>query len=402
MATTKVSNRFYVTAINDGSSVSVALMNDKPLAQVYNPLSGNCVPNWTDSTKQPTAFAVVRINGSIKAPVANTDQWYYNTTLLTFDSTTQVSTGQFAGKFQRLTNYTVDGKLMPALKIIDNLAVAGNYDQDTLTLKGQVEAGGYNIDYSVSTCIRITQQATSGYYGYVQGDSYVTSGTSGTAGYTANMEAYLYNGDDPVIAYKTVWVREGVDEPDEDLTDSWPKTIYATNYVANCSINASEIVDYVVIRVDFYDSNDAKVFSAFWDVDDMQDMEEMYITHGTMNQNNASLRKDENVDFKIWMGKRTNQFEIDPHYNTFKVKMLNSEGNTVPCSLSETTNNTIQKDTVSGTEYVDITKQIVVGPTGSTVTVPYGGLVRITYDFAHDLGDTITGIIVASYENNQS
>ena len=238
--------------------------------------------------------------------------------------------------------------------------------------------------------MRISLMSSSGYYGYVEGDSYVNSPNPTDAGYTATMNARLLIGDQPVQQFKTKWYREGID------TNPFA-TVTAANGVATTTLNASQITDYVVVRVEFYDMQNNKVFTSLWDIDDMQDTEEMFITHGTSNQNNASLRTGETVTFKIWMGRRTEQYEVDDRYTNFKVKILDSAGQTVLCSLS---GNTIIQDDSQGTEYVDITaSDVEIKPASSgdpAVIAENAGVVSVTYTFTHQLGDTITGIVVAS------
>lgn len=397
---TKVSNRFFVTAISDGSTVSAVLRSNKSLSQVYSQEAGTCVPDWNLPANQPTVFAVVRVNGTYRVPDLAGAIWSYNGQTIEFDPVTNKSTNFLDGGepvFER-TTYTIDEVVgsvtnhwtMPALKVIRNLAHVGNTDQDTITLDNSVEVGGTQIDYSVSVPVRISLMSSSGYYGYVEGDSYVNSPNPTDAGYTATMNARLLIGDQPVQQFKTKWYREGID------TNPFA-TVTAANGVATTTLNASQITDYVVVRVEFYDMQNNKVFTSLWDIDDMQDTEEMFITHGTSNQNNASLRTGETVTFKIWMGRRTEQYEVDDRYTNFKVKILDSAGQTVLCSLS---GNTIVQDDSQGTEYVDITaSNVEIKPASSgdpAVIAEKAGVVSVTYTFTHQLGDTITGIVVAS------
>lgn len=401
---TKISNRFFVTAISDGTTVSAVLRSDKTLSQVYSQEAGTSIPDWNLPANQPTVFAVVRVNGTYRVPYLAGAKWSYNGQEILFDPVTNKSTNFLDGVepiFER-TTYVIDEIVgtvtnhwtMPALKILRNLAHVGNTDQDTITLDNSVEVGGTLIDFTVSVPVRISNMSSSGYYGYVEGDSYVNSPNPTDPGYTATMNAKLLIGDQPVQQFKTKWYREGIDtNPFASVT--------ATSGTATTTLNASQITDYVVVRVDFFDMQNNKVFTSLWDIDDMQDTEEMFITHGTSNQNNASLRYGESTTFKIWMGRRTDQFEVDNRYTQFQVKILNSDGQTVLCSLS---GNTIQIDQ-QGSEYVDITAtDVEIRPAGSdpAVIAEKAGVVTVTYNFAHQLGDTITGIVVASGDDNSN
>lgn len=396
----KISNRFFVTAVADGSTVSAVLRSDKSLSQVYSPEAGTSVPDWNQSANQPTVFAVIRVNGIYRIPDLVNAKWMINGQEILFDANGK-STNFIDGSnpiFEK-TTYTITEVVgqetrhwtMPALKILRNLANVGNTDQDTISLDNSVEVGGIQINYNVSVPVRISIMSSNGYYGYVEGDSYVTSPVPGQQGNVATMNAHLLVGNQPVQQFRTMWYREGID-------DDPFATVASTNGVATATLNANQIVDYVVVRVDFYDMSGNKVFTALWDVDDMQDLEEMFITHGTSNQNNASLREGETTTFKIWMGRRTEQYEVDARYTSFKVKILDSAGQTVKCRMD---GSSIVQD-ATGSEYVDITaSNVEIKPASSgdpAVVAAKAGVVAISYTFAHQLGDTITGIVVASAE----
>ena len=282
-----VSGRFYVTSIKDGTVISAVMRSDKTLAQMFSTDSGACNPDWTVAANQPTAFVVCRSGGTLKSPTQGSIKWYYNGVLISF--TNNLSTNftytdgnntlpLFQQGFDR--SVTVDGVTanMPWLKVLGNLANVGNTDQDVITCDGSVDLSGSAVAFSVSAAVRISKLSGSGYFGWIDGDSMVTSGASGTPGYTAAMTAYLTNGTNAVNDFQTEWWREGVDSS---------TAFQAKSASHSCSINASQITDNVVMRCDFYDSSGTeKLYSAYWDVDAAQDEEEMYITHGTSNQNN--------------------------------------------------------------------------------------------------------------------
>lgn len=389
---TRVSNRVFITAVNDGASLSAVLRSDDALTQVYSPVSGACIPDWNDPANQPTVFAVLRVKGVYKSSSWLNVKWSYNGEEIIFDSSTNLSTNFMDGSnpiFQR-TSYEIVEKgnryIMPALKILRNLANVGNQDQDVIQLEGGLEIGGSRIPYSCNIAVRISQQSSSGYFGFVEGNSFIS-----TAGGTAKMDAYLYNGTDPVRRFTTKWYREGIDET------PW-KTVVATESVAEVTITEQEVTDYVVIRVDFYNEDNEKIFTAFWDIDDLQDMEEMFVSYEDANP--SALREDELLTLKVWMGRRTDQYEVDDRYTKFTIKMLNSSNETVPCLLRGGTPGQVidvPGEGEQGEENVDITQSNVIIKGGSDpIRAGVAGVVRVPYSFAVELGETISGILVAS------
>ena len=399
---TKVSNRVFITAINDGTSISAVLRSDKSLAQTYSSISQIAVPNWDDPENQPTAFAVIRVKGEFRSSSWVDVTWSYNGKVIPFDPETNLSTGEFIDSdgypiFEK-TFYMVKGEgnarySMPAIKILRNLATVGNQDQDVIQLDGRVEVNGSQIPYSCNIAVRISQQSSSGYFGFINGNSYITS-----AGGTATMKAYLYNGVQKVMKFKTLWYREGIDKT------PW-KTEETDTGVAQVTITEQEVTDYIVIRVDFYNSNgageDEKVFTAFWDIDDMQDLEEMFVSFEDANP--AALRENELLTLKVWMGRRTDQYKVDDRFTNFTIKMLNSANETVPCLLRGDTPGTpgqvidVPGEGEHGEENVDITQSNVIIKGGSDpIRAGVAGVVRVPYSFAVELGETISGILVAS------
>lgn len=392
-----VSNKFYVTTIADNYTLSAVLYVDGSLTQAYNPESGARIPDWqTDTSSRPTLYSIVRVNGELKT-VQNVT-WYYNSQALTFDANhlSNAVTGADAGTFFDTTKSVETGKpVQPAVQLRKNLASANNQDHDVISLSGKVEVGGALMPFNISYPVRITTQSSSGYFGYITGDSVISSDTSTDPGYTANMSAVLYNGMSQVQSFYTKWYREGID------TTTPFRTVSATNYTADTTINASQVLDNVIIRVEYYASSAAGsplLYTAFWSVDDIRDPEELQIAHGLSNQNNASLRVGESVGFYTWMGRRDDPTYVDTTYTEFKLKITGANNVRIPISIDKTNNYVISKDTTSISEYIDIT---VTGSTTlpTSVTTTAAGRATIEYDFGEEAGGMVTGYIVAYGSN---
>lgn len=67
-----ISNKIYVEAIDDGSTLHAQLLSDKPLSQGYT--SSGCVPNWNTAANQPIIY-VDLINGSDRVAANSGGTW---------------------------------------------------------------------------------------------------------------------------------------------------------------------------------------------------------------------------------------------------------------------------------------------------------------------------------------
>lgn len=399
----QVSNRFFVTSIKDGTVVTAAIYSDKPLVQLIDKQNVPD-PDWTASANQPTVWCTTRTGSTIKSPTSFT--WYVNNQAITFPNNptpgVSVSTN-FDGAFMYMTK-TIDGKTLPSIKIIKNIITWDNADNDILVCSGAMEYNGADIGFSVSTTIRRGELGASGYYGWIEGDSYVTA-QSGNDG-TANMQAHLKTADGTVNSYTTKWFREGVTPSGRWTAEGRSAT--PTGGVASMDILGSEITDYVVVRCDFYDTQNTKVYSAYWDVDDMEDEEEMYMASyndgsSVSNGLDVCLRTDQVVSYVAWVGKRGDQTTIDAKYTVFKVKLLDYEGKTI----TSLTGSGVEKKNSSG-NWVAVVNADVDGSgyiTITTTTTMTGynggnsfacGMIKIPASFADAHGGRLTGIVTAT------
>lgn len=392
----QVSNRFFVTSIKDGTLVTAALYSDTTLAQLITPGTNASSPDWTDPNEQPTVWCVVRAGATTKTP--SSFKWYLNGNEILFPAnpTTGTASTNFAGIFKWAT-VIVDGVTCAALKIAGNIITITNQDNDVLTCSGYVEYNGAQIEYTVNTTIRMSTLSGSGYYGWISGDSYVTSQSA-----SAVMKARLRTADGTVNNFYTKWYREGID------TSTPFATAQSANGgetgVAQVSILGSQITDYVVMRVDYYENSSSTdiLYSAYWDVDDMEDDEEMYMCSYVVNNVkgglDVSLREGQSVQMLVWMGKRGDQTNIDARYqvagSTYKCRILDSEGATI-------TNYTDSGVTTgSGSLIVDTNGFLNIK--SSAITIPgvtgtkVGGSIVIPATFADAHGGKLTGIVVVT------
>ena len=310
----QISNRFYVTALEDGTTLHGNLASDKTLTQAWNGVSA--VPNWTDVSEQPTIHLTLLSGATLVAP-ATGYKWYYNGTEITAaDTRFQITTKSVTYADQTVT--------MPALKIVANLASTFTVDVDVITFKGSYVINGSGVEFSCDAQIRISAITANGKLGvinFVNGISDITE-----AGQTITMYGKLYgsNGqsDDTVT---TKWYLNASTTPTSGTTISGQSNAY--------QVSESQVVDHATVRCEFYDTSDNLLYTAYASIDDMQDPEFMYIQYNGNNGNAASLRKTDHAPFVIWVGKRDDAGVLggaaNPTYPIIKVKLLDGNGDTI-------------------------------------------------------------------------
>jgi len=388
----KVSNRFMVTAIHDGTALNAIMRCNTTLSQM---VSGNtCVPDW--NTDHPQVWVQTDLAGAAKAPTAASIVWSYNGNAITFDEQTNMSTGSFVDAFgnplfQKTTRRvgTID---FPAINIMRNLGSEGNTDNDVIACSGSVEDNGYPLDFAVSLPVRMSAMTGSGYIGQITGEQAVTTATP-----NITLSAKLYNGTTPETTFWTKWCDEG---SGEYLNNGNPIAA-GSGGVAQLSIGVSDITDFIVLRCDFYTENPnnngaTPVYSAFWEVDDETDDERMYIANNATgnaanNKGGAFLRDGQSVTFTAWMGKNTSATTIDERYQHFYCRLYDNKNNVLKVGGAGTPMGT---KTIMPSGLFDITSQVTVPGVSGTKT---GGSVTITYGYLNEsAGGEMSGIVIAS------
>lgn len=380
-----ISDRFFVTAIEDGTNVAAELRSTQPLRQSVS--NSGIVPNWeTDVASQPTVFCIARNGGVVTVP--NAGKWLYNDMELTFDETTHLSTNTgYVGVFQETTHtYTVGqtNYSMPAVKIVKNLGSANNVDMDVISYHGQIVVSNTSLNFDVSLPIAITELKASGYQGVLLFDTTNGRGTSITSktgnGSSVRILAKMYNNAAQYTGQHTCkWFLNESSTPFKTTTGTSEAAHYA-------DVTEAMVTDYAVLRCEWYDtaSTPNLLCSAFIGIDDEQDPEKLWISYGTgsgiANGNSASLRKDESVEFVVWVGKQSDPTSVDTAYTTFSAKLLDAEGQ----PLASTTFNDGDSST-NASGIIDITDSQNANH----------GKIRLTWYDANNAGGNITGIVIA-------
>lgn len=389
-----IGNRFFVTALDDGTTLHGNLSVDGSLSQAWNEATQSAVPNWattgtTGTEDQPTLMLTL-LSGSTYIGTDSSSpngyiseaKWYYNdngadseilfsttSTTITVGSTT--ITGyldtNMNQKFLKTTK-SLNGVTVPALRIVQNLASSSNVDLDTITFKGKYNSGSGILDFVATAQVRISKVSSGGYIGVINFANGVSDIT--TSPQTISMTGVLYDSASATVgSVKTEWYLNG----------TVFRSLNSTNTV---SVTDADVVDNAVVRCDFYvtkDSTDVFVYSAYASIDDMQDNEYMYIQYAGANGNAASLRKGQTVTFEIWVGKTTDA-TVDPSYAHFQVQLIDGSGNIIHGALSPV------EPEIGNTGW----RPITVNQTSHKAEL------SITYAIADTHGKNITGILRAS------
>lgn len=139
--------------------MGVSLPEGQGMVQYFNPSTGICTPDYTDTSKQiilyPQAYS--SSVGSFVVPDIEVMQWYLNTpeidSAAILDDNGNVKS-IYADRFEK-TTYTVNNKTFPAIKIIGNLASSTSLSDKTIyfrsTFNGKLATCKQDINIEPST-----------------------------------------------------------------------------------------------------------------------------------------------------------------------------------------------------------------------------------------------------------
>lgn len=193
-----ISNNFTLTAyIGSKTYVNMLVVDQGKLHQFYDKDNGGkCSPDWEASTlEQPKFhFECRTTDGKIQKVQLNENlKLYYNESPIAFGSD-KVSTGTFAGMFKY--EDIAETEATPAYRqysIIKNIATAGNMDNDTIRVEGQILTDGNNLETVSSpiTTIHVIPVASGGSAYFMEIDApAIKPGETST-----NITAHVYKSD---------------------------------------------------------------------------------------------------------------------------------------------------------------------------------------------------------------
>jgi hypothetical protein len=366
-----VTNKFFISAVDDGSTMTATLSKNMALSQSYSPNNGGVwMPNFTTDSPILTPYI---LKGATRLQ-PTTQNWYCNGILLAFDTTTKkCTTPIYVNVFQLIT----DANGYECLKIIDNLAKPGNLDADSIMLEGTVEFNGAQVEFAVRETIMLTEVQGNGYSSTF---TFSPSNTITERGQTITITGKLYaNGAEYTGNYDCNWYLN-----DSSAVSATGKTL---------TLQEANVVDYVVIKCEFIivGTERTKVLTSYTSVDDASDNDQMQVScdirgQGTNNGNSATLHADQIADIKFWMAYETNKaIGSNNKFTTYSVKLFNTK---MESNIGAQSINTI----VLGSDGSDGYKNVTT--TDSDTGVPIGSL-SVSYDNVIQCGGNISGILKA-------
>lgn len=355
-----ISNRFYITALEDGTTLHGNLNSTKSLTQAWNGTSA--IPDWTDTTNQPIIYLSLLSGSSAVNPDSNY-KWFYNDQEIIFNSS-GISTSPMAGVFKKTTYPENNASGAPALKIIGNLASNDNVDTDLIRFEGAYTISSAPITFASTIMVRISRlTGDSAYLGLIEFQDGIANITYDNQSITMIAQLYDHNGA-KYANYDAAWYLNDV------LIQASGKTL---------TITEDDILDNAIVRCEFYSGNE-KLYTAYTSIDDTYDDTMMYIQYDGGEGHAASLRKDSSVTFDIWVGTNTDPTPNED-FTTFKVKFLRGDG-----SVIGNEDNTGLPTPADGSGWRPITYN----------TTTKHASVAIAYDTVKHFGKNITGIVMAT------
>lgn len=329
-----VSNRFYVEAIDDGSTLHGQLLSTKALTQAWT--GSAAVPNWTVAGNQPTVY-VDLLSGTSKVTPDAGGTWYYNNVEIEWadSSATAVSTD---GRFQKVNNYPTSANPTAAIKIIGNLASNANVNTDSITYSGTYTLGGSPIGFSVSTFVRITGVSANGIFGFIE---FVGSNVVTEKNQVVTMYARLFSADGEEITatasgspFSTAWKMNNA-----SIGAGGDVTVGGQTYHNAKQVSEANITDNCIIECDFSyvttidGTSTTLTYTTFENLDDQTDLEQMYIQYNGGNDTSATLKRGGSITWDIWMGAQDDP-TVDTTWQNFFVKLLNADGAVVHSNIT--------------------------------------------------------------------
>lgn len=165
------SSSFHLTAVIDGTTIIGYLrVEHAPLVQRYIKDTKKCIPDFETmaESERPVALPVLRESstGDILIPTRVT--FSYNGKPLTFGEDNLCNTEGFTGVFKYEPTYqtSIGGQSynIPAVRVMKNLVPISGYDNDRLSVSGEVERGGNTFEFKEYSKEVIIQETTGGEY----------------------------------------------------------------------------------------------------------------------------------------------------------------------------------------------------------------------------------------------
>lgn len=404
-----ISNRILISSVNDGTTIHGSLRATKSLTQGWNGQAA--VPDWTqqwldpETQLRPNPFyhPVVYLalyNGSTQVSATSiTRSWYYNGTLLTFDSSGFSTNTGMVGWFKAY-NGDPDGAgvgvgTSPCLEICTNLAGSGNVDIDLIKISGSIEVGGAPVSFEAGIDITISEINSTGELGvlyFVNGKATVEGDSD-----SATIQAYFYNGGVMVTdGWACRWEVNGT-----PINASSSGNVELSQDGKSITIYGRYVTDIATVTCLFYNSATEidtahLAYTSVAVIDDVGDEEYLYIRYtvstGAQSTNDGapvSLHSGQSVTYKMWVAKSD---DSNAAYSITEMKAQPHKANGDLMTYSGFTNAPLSNSAKYSDGWCDI-KATTTTDNGTSVT---GGVFTVTYDDTAAAGANISIIVKAT------
>ena len=190
-----------IVAVSNGTTVNGYVRVDNgPLIQAWTKGSDKYTPDFEAlaEDKRPIVIVVLRDVSSGRILIPSRLVFKYNGTELAFGEDGLCNTEQFVGMFKRVTGYnvSVDSQSYPmtGLRVMKNLVPISGYDNDRITVSGEVEIGGHTVAFNELATDVVIQESSGKQY-----ELFITS-DKGTQiinpSEVLTLKASLYSGGD--------------------------------------------------------------------------------------------------------------------------------------------------------------------------------------------------------------
>lgn len=165
------SSSFHLTALIDGTTIVGYLRTEHaPLVQRYIKDTKKCIPDFETmaENERPVALPILRESSTGDILIPTNVVFSYNGKALTFGPDNLCNTRGFEGVFKYDATYqtSISGQSynIPAVRVMKNLVPISGYDNDRLSVSGEVERGGNTIEFKEYSKEVIIQETTGGEY----------------------------------------------------------------------------------------------------------------------------------------------------------------------------------------------------------------------------------------------
>lgn len=376
----QISNQIYMQAIDDGTTIHGSLNANTSLSQAYSKTSQTYSPDWSNGNG-PVIFLTL-LDGVTPIIPSGWDAsssstwdavtWIWNTTTLSFGSDQKSTNATYGGNplFQRVT-YTWGSLTVPALKILQNMALAGQLNNDVVQVNGNVEMSGSPIPFSASVTLSFGEVNANGYHGiiefplgsYIMNDSDIIkcvgllySGGKIVSNYTCRWQ---FNGNTVGTSTSTYpYQRQNEYDGPNPTTAPWPKVNY-NELVVNGNDNTG-VLDLATVTCIFSVSG-KDVLTVTEVIDDKGD-DEMMFTYYTINGQKSeldgspvSLRSGQSVIWDAFIAKATAPDTIDTRATKFEFLPKNAKGTTIGYSSFTQSGSPLNNSSKYSDSWCDVT-----------------------------------------------